>query len=62
MTTPTERRTSFWRPFIDRVWMNDPDDGHEHDFQLISPKSLGTFGPTGVVCVHCGWFRAWGKT
>lgn len=63
MVTPAERRTSFWAPFVapGTVYENDPDDGHDHRFMAISPVSLGTFGPTGIACIRCGWFKSWGK-
>ena len=61
--TPTQRRTTFWAPFVhpQTVWKNEPDDGHEHDFQHVSPKRLGSFGPTCTCCVLCGWIESWGK-
>jgi hypothetical protein len=60
--TPTERRDAFWAPFVlpGTVYEAAPDDGHAHDFHPISPKSLGSFGPTGTACLKCGWFIAWG--
>lgn len=61
--TPAERVRAFWAPFVhpDTRYEAEPDDGHDHKFQLISPKSLGTFGPMATVCVRCGWLKAWGK-
>jgi hypothetical protein len=61
--TPAERVRAFWGPFVSPKtrYENEPDDGHIHRFHLISPRSVGSFGPTANACVRCGWIKSWGN-
>ncbi len=63
IVSATQRRDDFWRPFVapGTVFENAPDDGHAHSFHLISPASLGAFGPTCIACLKCGWVKSWGE-
>ena len=62
MSDATLRRDDFWRPFLlpGTVFDNEPDDGHDHAYHLISPASINPTGrPMGMACLKCGWFKAW---